>query len=219
MPITWIATPQDVERPIAAVLPHASTDKYLPAINNVRIELDGERFLAVATDRYSLGICRASLTDWMEDAQPVESTAAHLLLDDVKRLFAFLRPQRKDVATWELGNGTLTVTLGDGTSLTIRTAEADNFPKWRGLFGQLTERTPEPAEHMAFTPLVIDHFQKTAQVLGGVSVNWQFVSQLKPVIVRIGADFLGILMPCRPADTPQLSLDAFGIESPKAVAA
>lgn len=219
MTATWNATPQDVERVIAAVLPHASEDRYLPVINNVRVELDGDQFLAVATDRYSVGICRARLTDWMEDAEPVEKIVANLRLDDVKRLFAFLRPQRKDTATWHLTGETLTVRFGDATGLTLRTVDAEGFPNWRAIVGPLLEREPEPGTQMGFTPRIVDHFQKTAKVLGDLQMAWRFVGPLKPVIIQIGEDFLGFLMPCRiPDEALQLDLGAFGFE-PKAVAA
>lgn len=217
---TFTATPQQVERIFAAVLPHASEDRYLPVINNIRIEMEGDQVLAVATDRYSLGICRATLSGWAEDAAPAEKIAASLRLDDVKRLFTFLRPQRKDVATWKLTADTLAVSLGDDTSLTIRTVQADGFPNWRAIVGSVVERQPEPGAQMAFTPRVVDSFQKTAKALDERSTTWHFVSPLKPVIVRIGSDFLGMLMPARiPDNQPQLDVGLFGIETAPAVAA
>jgi hypothetical protein len=215
---TWTATPQQVESVIAAVLPHASDDCELPVINNVRVELDGTQFLAVATDRYSLGICRADLTDWKAEAEPVEKITASLGLGDVKRLFAFVRPQRKDKATWELTDDALTVSFQDDTSLTIRTVQVGGFPNWRALVGGVIARAPEPDAQMAFTPRVVDSFQKTAKALGEVGYSWQFTSALKPVIVRIGTDFLGMLMPARiPDDAPPFDPALFGIESAKAV--
>ena len=220
MSAAWTATPQQVERVIAAVLPHASEDRYLPVINGVRVELDGDQFLAVATDRFSLAACRAPLTGWNEEAEAVDTTAVNLRLDDVKRLFAFLRPQRKDVATWVLTDETLTVRLADDTALTIRTVQAEGFPDWRKLVAQIAAREPEPAARMAFTPRIVDHFHRSAKALGEIGETWHFTSGLKPVIVQIGADFFGILMPCRIADsTPQLDLGSFGVEVPKAVTA
>lgn len=205
---------------IAAVLPHASEDPYLPTINCVRLELDGDRFLAAATDRYSLAVCRASLEGWEEDAPPVEALTASLRTDDVKRLFAFLRPQRRDVAHWTLTDESLTVAVNSGPTLTVRTVEAENFPNWRAILGEVTGRESEPGTQMGFTPRIVDHFHKSAKVLGEVGMTWGFVSPLKPVVVRIGADFVGLLMPCRVSDSlPELDLAAFGIESPKAVTA
>lgn len=218
MSATWTASPQQVERAIGAVLPHASGDQYFPVINNVRLEIEDDRFIALATDRFTMGICRASLSDWTEDAAPVEKVAASLRLDDVKRLFAFLRSQRKDVATWTLTDETLTVRLGDETALTIRTLQAEGFPNWRKLVAGVSERENEPGAQMAFAPHLVDHFQKSAKALGEISFTWQFTSPLKPVIVQIGQDFLGILMPQRiPSDALALDLGAFGIETTKAV--
>lgn len=219
MPATWTATPQQVERVIAAVLPHASAASDLPMLNSVRLELDGRRFLALATDRYSLAVCRADLTEWNSEARPVKETAASVRVDDIKRLLAFLRPQR-GAATWKLTAVTLTVAIAGGPSLTVRTADDTHFPKWRSIFDQTAAREPEPGPQMGFTPRVVDHFHRSAKALGELSMRWQFVSPLKPVIVSIGEEFVGLLMPARiPDEAPAPDLPAFGIEAAKAVTA
>ena len=205
---------------LAAVLPHTSTANDLPVLNAVRLELDGDRLLAVASDRYSLAICRASLKQWDENAKPVKGTTAHIRVADVKRLLAFLRPQRKMVATWKLTASQLTVSFAGGSSISVPTSDGENFPQWRALVGPLFDREPEPGARMGFTPRVVEHFHQSAKAVGGLHETWQFISPLKPVIVRIGDDFLGLLMPCRlPDDAPALDPAAFGIETAKEVAA
>jgi len=215
--VTWTATPLQVERVIAAVLPHASGDTTLPTLNSIRIELDGHRFLAMATDRYSLGVCRADLKTWDEKAKRAKPVTAQLPPSDLKRLFTFLRPTRTVPADWTLTADALTV-VADGNSLTIHAAEGENYPKWRSLFDSVVKTDAAPGTDMAFTPRVVDHFHKSAKALGHVSMRWRFTTPLKPVIVEIGEDFVGMLMPCRiSSDAPVLDLAVFGIE-PKAVA-
>ena len=217
---TFTATPQQVERVIAAVLPHASDDKTLPGINCVRVELSAHSFLATATDRYSLGVCRAALTDWDDKAKKVKKVVASLRPDDIKRLLAFLRPNRTLPATWTLTTSALSVAVSSGDSITISTAESDGYPDWRALFSGVANREAEPGPEMAFTPRIVDHFHKTAKALGYPHMHWNFVSPLKPVIVQIGEEFVGMLMPCRLSDDEKsIDLGAFGIEAPKVVAA
>lgn len=222
MTATWTATPQQVERVIAAVLPHASDDKTLPVINCVRLELSAHSFLATATDRYSLGVCRASLADWDDKAKKAKKVVASLRPEDIKRLFAFLRPNRTSPAVWTLTASTLSVAANGGDSLTISTTETgDGYPNWRALFTATASRDVEPGAEMAFTPRVVDHFHKTAKALGHVHMHWHFVTPLKPVVVQVGEEFVGMLMPCRiSGDEKALNLTSFGIDAtPAAVTA
>jgi hypothetical protein len=221
MTATWNATPADVERVIGAALCHASADSTLPVINVVRLELLGDRLLAIGTDRYSLAVVRASLKDWDSEAKRIRlPQTGSISVADVKRLFAFLRPQRTKSARWTLKKDELTVLAGDGSEITVPTADAEHFPDWRVIARGVLGREPDPGAQMAFTPRVVDHFHRSAKVLGEQRMSWQFVSHLKPVVVRIGTDFLGMLMPCRISDDmPALDAGAFGIETPKAVTA
>lgn len=218
MTATWTATSQQVERVVAAVLPHASNDRYVPVINCVQLELTGHRFLAVATDRYSLGICRADLSDWHEDAEKVQKTVARLRPDDLKRLFAFLRPRRTDPATWTLSSGSLHVSIDEGDSITVRTVESGDFPAWRSIIEHHTSKAAEPGAPQGFTARIVEHFNATAKALGDDQMAWHFAGPLQPALIRVGPDFLGMIMPRRITDDPELELGQFGIE-PKALAA
>lgn len=218
MTATFTATPQQVQRVVAAVLPHASTDRYLPSINCVQLELDGHRFLAVATDRYSLGICRGDLSEWDDDAEKVENTITRLRPDDLKRLFAFLRPRRSDVATWRLSTDTLRVSIADGDSLTLRTVQEIDFVNWRSVIETHVRQASEPGAPMGFTASVVDNFNATAKALGEYRMSWHFAGPLQPAMIRIGETFLGMIMPRRMTEDPELELGHFGIES-KAIAA
>jgi len=211
---TWTATPQDVERLIAAVLPHTSSDDYTPACTSVRLEIDGDRFVAVATDRYTMAAAWSKLTAWEEDAPTHQTAEACIYAADFRRLFAFLRPQKKDAAVWSLTDKSLTVATGE-QSLTIKTVEV-SFPNWRKVLGELTDKvsasTGTPV--MRFTPSKIENFLKSAKALGQDfgSIIWNFGgAHTDAPVIRIGENFVGLLMPQRYDEMPALDLTPLGI--------
>lgn len=223
MTTTWTAAPQDVERLIGAVLPHTSTDDYIPVITCVRLEVTSDRLIAVGTDRYTLGVAWGNLADWNEDNPTHQDAAACIFANDLRRLFAFLKPHKKKAASWTLTDKGLTVAIGE-ESLTVRTVDVD-FVKWRPLIGRLSEEsnssTGTPV--MRFTPQMVSHFIQSAKAMGEGfgQMHWHFgQSSTSAPLIRIGDNFIGLLMPQRlDGDRPQLDLSAIGIESPKAVAA
>lgn len=224
MTATWIATPQEVERVIAAVLPHTTTDEHLPMICCVNLEVteDG-RLIAVATDRYTLGVAWASFTDWMEDAAPTGALAARVFAADLKRLLAFLRPHRKTSAVWTLTDGKLTAAVGE-ESIAVRTVDV-NYTDWRKLLGGLLAKRDGVSGPpvMGLYPRNVAKFLASAKALGvdtGVPMTWHMgPTGLGAPFIRIGEHFVGVLMPVRLADEPpQLDLTALGIEQPAAVA-
>lgn len=220
---TWTAKPQAVERIVAAVLPHTAADGYVPVITCVRVEITDGRFLAVATDRYTLGVAWSDLTAWDEEAATDQSGAACIFASDWRRLFAFLRPHRKEVATWVLTDESLNVTV-KGESLSVRTVDV-NFVTWRRLIGNLTEKsaTGSGTPVMRFKPVLVGHFLQTAKALGEdtSTMVWNFGSEHTDApLIRIGDNFIGLLMPQRmPDGPPAIDLSPLGIESAKAVAA
>lgn len=218
---TWVATPQQVEHVIAAVLPHSARDRHIPVIGTISLEIGDGRFLAVACDRYTLGICWADLTDWQgEDAEPPPALSARVYGEDLRRLFSFLKPHRKSPATWTLTEGELRVEIGS-ESATVRTVEVDFF-NWRKV---LADRAAQPASaipHYGFRPEMLEHFTQTAKVIGDHQPTiWHFGDQpTSPPMVQIGDKFVGLLMPCRiPEDQMALDLGVIGIDVPKAVQA
>jgi hypothetical protein len=220
---TWTATPQEVERVVAAVLPHTAADSYYPTITCVRVEIVNEQFIAVATDRYTMGVAWAKLTDWEEDAPTHQDATASIFADDFRRLFAFLRPRKRDTAIWTLTEKGLTAAIGE-ESLTVRTAEVD-YVKWRPILQRIASDTSDSigVPVMRFTPAKIDSFLRSAKALGEGNgrIWWHYGPKSTDApLIRIGDNFVGLLMPQRIDDErPALDLSAIGIESPKSVAA
>lgn len=217
---TWVATPQQVERVVAAVLPHSARDRHVPVIGTINIEIEGSRFLAVACDRYTLGICWEDLEEWQKDAEPAGQVSACIFGDDLRRLFAFLKPHRKDQATWTLTADELRVEIGP-ESVAVRTVEV-NFFDWRKLLGERAAQSPSAIPHYGFNPAMLDHFTQTAKIVGSHEPTiWSFGDKpSSPPLVRIGDSFVGLLMPVRiPEDQPALDLSVIGVDMPKAVEA
>ncbi len=215
---TFTATPQQVERVIAAVFPHAADDRHIPMLTCINLELDGDRFVAVATDRYTLGVCWASLTDWATDAEPSEPISVRIFAADLRRLFAFLRVHRKIPANWELTGG-LTVTTGS-ESLTVRTVDVE-FPRWRKILGDLSAKhADKPIPAMRFGTPMVEAFAQSAKVLNEPGMTWHLGGEHTDApVIQIGDSFIGLLMPQRIPELLTLDLSAIGIEAPKAVAA
>lgn len=222
--VNWTATPQQVERVIAAVLPHTESDGYHPVLTCVRIELVDGRFIAVATDRFTLAAAWADLSSWEEDAAGHEAAAACLYATDLRRLFAFLKPHKKSPVGWTLSDKGLTAAIGE-ESLTLRTVDLD-FVNWRPILAKIAARedgsTGTPV--MRFTPRLINSFLQSAKALGEEfgQMHWHFgAGHLDAPLIRIGDNFIGLLMPQRlPDEVPQLDLSALGLPGEtKAVAA
>lgn len=217
-PASWTATPLQVERVIAAVLPHSSRDRHIPVVCTVNLEIESSRFLAVACDRYTLGICWAQFEDWGNDDEPPGTLSARVYGDDLRRLFAFLKPRRKERATWTLSADELRVDI-DGESASVRTVDV-NFFDWRDLLSKRVAQPPSAIPRFGFNPDMLDHFTQTAKIIGGNKPTiWSFGDQpTSPPLVQIGDTFLGLLMPVRvPDDEPELDLGVIGIDVPKAV--
>lgn len=220
MSATWKAKPQDVERLLGSVLPHASNDEYLPMITVVSLEVEADRIIAAATDRYTLGIGWELFSTWDREAEAQEPVKACIYAADIRRLIAFLKAHRKSVATWELSESGLTVSQG-GESLTVKTVDV-NFVKWRPLFGSRLAASATGVPVMRFSPTMVDHFLQSAKVLGESfgSMTWHFGSlPTDAPFVKIGDRFIGLLMPQRIEESlPALDLSVIGI-TPNAIAA
>lgn len=220
MTVTWTATPQQVEEVLAPVLPHAAGDRHLPMICCLNLEVADGRFLAVATNRYTMGIAWASLADWAEEVTESAPFSARVYANDLQRLLGFLRPHRTTRATWTLTNNILSVTSDSGEQLAIRTVDVE-FVNWRKFLGERAAKEPANIEALAYNPAMADLFSRSHKAIGN---NEPIVWHLGQVgtdapIVRIGDNFIGLLMPVRLPEQTALDLSPLGIKSSKAVAA
>jgi hypothetical protein len=194
------------------VIPFAATDKELPAINAIRLEWDGDRLHAYATDHYVAG-----WATWHPDDDPVDPPKegvqddlfadwgsgdtgwqATLPLPDVLELVKVYKlPAKVDriplEVTVEFPKVTIRRRPADGHSAITTTFEArqgmDGFPDVRTLIGN-----PEPV------PTPTDLLQVDAKRLAAFAkVRYHGPLRLYPpdgagpVKVRIGDRFTGAL--------------------------
>lgn len=219
MTVTWNATPKQVETVLRPVLPHAGDDRHLPMLCCLNLEVADGRLLAVATNRYTMGIAWRELSDWAKEpaAQPAHS--ARVFAADLQRLLAFLKPSRDTGATWTLTDTTLSVTIDNGEQTSIRTVDVE-FPTWRKLLADRAVKESVALPQYGINARWLQVFDRSAKAVGEhLPMVWQFGSARDSALVSIGEQFLGLLMPVRLDDVPQLDLSVLGVDAPKAVAA
>lgn len=219
MTATWNATPRQVEAVLRPVLPHAGDDRHLPMLCCLNLEVADGRLLAVATNRYTLGIAWQDLAEWDEKPNKEQSHSARIYAADMQRLLAFLKPSRETSALWTLTSEHLTVVTTEGEQLTVRTVDVE-FPKWRKLLADRAAKESTPLPQYGINSRWLALLDRSAKAVGEHhSMVWQFAGPLDAALVSIGERFVGVLMPARLTDVPELDLTTIGVDVPKAVAA
>ena len=192
----------------------AGRDDSLPMLTCVKLETTAGQLIAVCTDRFRMGVSRA----------PIEGTdTIDMLIDgkQAKTLAALLKPQRGRFAVehkveiesvGEPGSYThkLKWSCTNGTSGTIDTVDA-GFPKWRGLIGPASEHgdeitdnheTPD-AYRFRCNPKYLAEFAKAARGQADYMTVEPMMGSNRPIAIRVGEHFLGLLMPVRNSEHAQ----------------
>jgi DNA polymerase III sliding clamp (beta) subunit (PCNA family) len=177
----------------------AGTDKYLPALNTVQIEVREPLVRVVATDRYRLGIGDVEIDT---TGKPMEIGMFKLYLENVKDLVKGL-PIKKD-------SGDVTISLSDdGKYVTFtydgsagrfnreyRTADGE-FPKYEGLMPKEFSDTTE----IRFNPSFMADIAKLPMKDKNTSVSMKFNGSNKPMLATVegshGIEWTYLLMPVR----------------------
>lgn len=229
---TALATVKAVElhRVLNDAVTFASRDETLPMVNIVHVEFTGAGFmLAVATDRFRLGVSKVDL-----GVNGAHDTASfNLAVRDVQTLIKLaktVRPKtvRRDEQSrvvWinqiydeafdgvdpqvkrERLRGTVTFKFSDGASLDVVPVDV-HFPKWRQLFPDTGTQVPRDA-----TAFTAEYLASFAKVDGGASqrivmynhdshhgYNSETQKNQRPTTFTIGDNFVGLLMPVKLAD-------------------
>lgn len=199
---TFLARPRAVEAAFATVFPHVGTDRTLPMLTTIRVELAGSTLLLAATDRYTMGAYRADLDEWAgEDFEQdaLDPVAVNLYATDLRRLFAFARSEKKAPARWTVTPERLAVELGDGSKLSIRTVEVGGFVDFRKVYAQIGKQPADVAHVLNVGPPMIARFVDSAKAIDRYSVVnfWPGALRTTGIAVTIGDRFAGLLMPVR----------------------
>lgn len=169
----------------------------LPFLEVVRLEFGGGRLVASATDRFTLGVSRVEYTGATFDMM-VSST-------DVKTLIKFAKTAKRDEGWREV---TVEVVEGDslpqvtfrfstGESVTVR--GQDYTPvKWRQLVPADSARMGGIVG-MGYTPALLAKFTKVRAGEAGAQMmvfpSMTSAGRPGPTAIRVGEDFMGLLMP------------------------
>lgn len=208
---------------LTPVLPHASKDDTLPVLTAVHIRTAGRYVTAIATDRYRIGFQRVAL-----DPEPEAGFDAVVSVVALKRLLAMFRPTRSHNPAVRLtvDDGRLTATAastlddggeqpnmwfpGDslaGATLTFQLVDATHPPIDRLVRDALNGKPEDGATAPSFNPEFLAdfrigqprHLPMRISATGAVS---------KPWLIRIGDDFIGLIVPLRYADPDSAPGDA-----------
>jgi hypothetical protein len=180
----------------------SSTDATLPALNGIRLEFvqRGETvdILAVATDRFTLGVSRA---DGSGDILPGFNLAASDAKNIVRIAKTLTRMQSYRTVDIETADDDLNVMFVFSTGETVTVRKSDHeFPRWRQLFPTDDAGMADDVSGIGYTPEYLAKFGKVAA--SKRNPMRFFPHAMKPGVVMIGDDFTGIIMPVRiPGDT------------------
>lgn len=169
----------------------------LPFLEVVRLEFGGGRLVASATDRFTLGISRVEYT----------GAALDMLLSstDAKTLIKFAKTAKRDEGwrevTVEVAEGDslpqVTFRFSTGESVTVR--GQDYTPvKWRQLVPADSARMGGIVG-MGYTPALLAKFTKVRPDEAGAQMmvfpSMTAAGRPGPTAIRVGEDFIGLLMP------------------------
>lgn len=194
---------------VTPVLPHASKDVTLPILTALRIRTTGQYVTAIATDRYRIGFQRIAL-----DPAPEAGFDATVYVGALKQILGIFRPTRAHNPTLSLTveGEKLTVAAADtldsafgarggfvGASLTFQLVNGD-YPKLDRLVRDALEGEPEQAAMAAtFNPEFLADFRIGQPRHQPMRIS-PTGAATRPWLIRIGDDFLGLLVPVRFAD-------------------
>lgn len=188
---------------LKAATEFAGRDKSLPMINVVHLEISGDTLLAVATDRFVLGVAKAPIS--RDGADIPDGPLLDVTVADVKSLLPLLKVAKRDDST------SVTVTVedrmlhllrSDGIAARITDAKVQ-FISWRYLIGRVRGSEPvgeiqgfganlDPAKLVKFTR--VRRYERERMT---IEPNCE-ASHL-PMTIRVGENFVGIMMSLRSA--------------------
>lgn len=196
---------------LAPVVPLAGRDDLLPILKAVSLTVRDGEVLAVATDRYRVGLCRQPLPAEHEGDALTQAGdwSALVALEDVQLVLRLFKANRTDDALL-----TLTVASG-GQTLTVERTHASTmyadvrvvahlvdgtYPKLGGIFAAILEAPPALRFPVTVNPQFLNDFRHAQRDARQPLILWAQEERTKPIGVACGDHFLGALMQVRSAD-------------------
>lgn len=193
-------TAADLHRIVSDALLFAGKDDTLPALCSVQLKASAGYIVATATDRYTAGVARADY-----GGEPFEALFKRTDLVNLVRMAK--TPARE--AKWrgvELAVArdesdvvqAITFTFTDGSAMTVKAMIDVQFPSVRKLFPSAdTINDSAGLVHVGISSTLLARFDK---VSGNAALHIAFTADNKPVVVRKGDNFVGLIMPARLGD-------------------
>lgn len=175
----------------------AAASALVPALESVRIESDGEQLVAVATDRFTLGVSRVECSGG--------PFAVTLSAEDAKTLVRMARTAKGQQEWREVSVSVSELSaefrFTGGESMAVRGRD-EEFPRWRQLIpGDDKAMGAGIGVGTGFDPVLLAKFGKVrAEERGRRMVLLPTMPQPGrpgPAVVQIGPDFIGVIMPVR----------------------
>lgn len=177
----------------------------LPFLEVIRLEFGGGQLVASATDRFVLGVSRVAYTGAAFDMM--------LASADAKTLIKFAKTAKRDESAREVAieatdvdklsqAHALTFRFSTGESMTVRGQDYTPI-KWRQLVPADSARMGGIVG-MGYTPALLAKFSKVRPDEAGAGARMVVYPSVTsdgrpgPTAIRIGENFIGLLMPVRP---------------------
>ena len=182
----------------------ASKDQARPILCGVELSLNG-KIEATATDSYRLG----------HDECPVESSSGEAtMVLEAKDIAAIAKELLKAHERFEVtvttrpaivdgGSEGTEVNIAAGNRIWVLRSVYGTFPNWKVLVpaadasGEVSTIGLNPEQIASFAKVMADCGPKSKNPRQATPMRLRFQDNLKPVVVNIGASFLGVIMPVR----------------------
>ena len=220
---TFTLTTTQLHALFAPVLPFADKGDTLPILAGVRVHSSGEYLYATATDRYRLGVQRVKVTPPDEDTVGAPPNLVFILEGSAVRgllsLHKTVRGGGDPALTFTVREDRVTVS-GAGpfgfmdSSTSWRTVHG-TYPNLASILTEAVERANAKTEKhgppvgACFNPTYLADFRHVTPRHSQEPLRLWITSPTKPMLVRVGEDFVGALMPVRfTGDGESTELDA-----------
>jgi hypothetical protein len=188
----------DLAWALKAVLPHVSRDDLLPALTSVRFEADGGYLYLVATDRYTLGVAKLTVTAPCWPDHPLAASVGH---QDAQEIARKVKGNGKRDGTAELcfyEDGELALDWRSRYA-----SQPGDYVDWRGLLARYLRRPAAlPHAKFGYNPAYLARFQPAARdhaPLTFMPVSWPSTYGETPLAATavLGERFTGLVMSAR----------------------
>lgn len=174
---------------LTQVTPHMGTDDTIPVINAIHLEAADNHLIAVATDRFTLGVARQGVVEY-------DNWKAAIPAEDLPAVTAWAKAAEFDVvnvaATTEDDEVVLTfASKGGSLQISYWARDYAALPSWRKLVRDATEGAPEVVELSGATTKYLARWKCADKIL-----HFFQAGARKPLVfMDEGGDFIGLQMP------------------------